>query len=837
MGGDAELVDERHSRWAEVVADGDPQAFRTVLSTRGLDEMRAREGLREMRPLPGADPPAWVETLAELLSSDDPLVPAQARLRASARGHNELLPGLVAGFERQVRALLAPGRGLPPLAGSATYARAVATLLDGCCESASLLTERLERDASALAGLTGAEPVVTGIVPDAGDRHHGGSVARLDLLDGTRVFYKPRDLAASDALEALIRELGLQLALPRRLSRAGYGWELAAEPRAPAGAGEWDSLARDVGAWLRLLTLLGAGDLADENLVVAGPQLVPIDHEVLFPFPVWPDDAGVVHPALATGLISSPTLGMRGATRSDRGLLAASDMAPLSDRTAEIATGYSEAHAALFKRRETAELAIDRLAATPVRGLVRGTWVYDHLLRQSLTGRAASGGVERSLVLERLWRAHRRSGLDPGIVAAEVGALERVEIPSFSFRAGTCDVDLPEGRVARGVFGQAPVEPARAALRELQPRPDGDEIEAIGALVFCARPEAASRYRMPVADRDVPDWRAEATRAAEELLAVLDGASGRPFTVTYIGSPPRFLLTELAGDLISGAGGIAVVLQELGTRVADPRFCGAAAALVASVEEHCQLALEDPGGPGANLGGALYALSRLRAAGVTRASTALDQVGAAVAAIQPERIWPTGSVDQLAELLLGLAAASAGTDDMRGSLLALVAERWPDEPPALPLQPLARVMPSARGLAALALARASADGVGHPLVTGWLETVAPEGAGDIAVQAALSARPGVAPPSESSLDHVAAIEESLMAGQRSEAETHGRALLARRRREGRWYGESPLADRHRLSGVWGLAAVAHALGSLAGEAPIPSLRLYGAPYPGGLGSP
>lgn len=212
------------------------------------------------------------ENLLSELELPEPAASGDARYRQWV--HQQLNQGLV-----------------PVLRAYPVMARLIASSIELWVQSTVELALRLQRDLPELARAFAPDgrelgPVV-GLDPMVSDRHEGGrGVVLLAFAGGTRIVYKPRDLALHVAWNGLIERVNAGSGLPalpvlRVLARDGYGWvELAAgggcESEADAGAYHVRA-----GMLLCLLHVLRATDCHHENLIARGAEPVLVDVETL----------------------------------------------------------------------------------------------------------------------------------------------------------------------------------------------------------------------------------------------------------------------------------------------------------------------------------------------------------------------------------------------------------------------------------------------------------------------------------------------------------------------------------------------------------------------------
>lgn len=790
------------------------------------------------------------------------------------------------------------------------------------------LLVRLEADREELARLVGdrVPDQVADCELGAGDSHRGGrTVAILTFDDGRKAVYKPRDVRPEAVFNAYIRRTN-QLAgdLPLRaydvLVRDHYGW-VEFVPTSPTRAvSSASAFYQRVGRLLRLLQLLGGHDLHWQNAILSDEQLVILDlegllattpaHQSAGPYaaalrhlrdsplatwvlpPVWsfgpygtrPLDTSVLT-AGGSGVTATKRLG---AQVDDGGLptLIASQLQqqinarqPVVDgrtrspheHTEDILRGYRDMNHLICTHDSELRAAEDTADMT-VRFVPRNTAFYAGFLQMSLSPAYLQSGVDRDLCLHRLFRAcHDPVDHSALIVRAEVQALRDLDIPYCRHPADRDCLMLDDGMEVSGYLEKVP-------LSLLDTRWSGFEGEALEEQVDLIRSSLDASTGAPVnrfRDHSGPlgggadGWIESAVAIGDLILAQAreeeDGA------VSFLGLHYLALydvseVAVLRPDLLSGVGGLAIVLADLFAATGEGRFREAAvrlagtvhAALVTTVndlEVSCRRARTrgEPllcGGL-VGLGSLLYSLRRCRTVlgdGALTEPAVTAQDVAALAGLVPEDL-----VGGLAGLLLALLAEPLGV----GSLAAaqqcsegLVEIRRRGESLAANLYPpgatLLRGVPDINTGVAFALLRlgwvtgvtpagvSPADFTGAAVTPGNLlaRLRAREWSGDTQVGTLTQQHLKTLDRASPSLDLLYGLElvlegERTLDGNwlRPHALTITGELQSRHRETGSWFPDRLAADRHCLSAITGLGALAHTLVRLDSAGRIRSLRL------------
>lgn len=123
-----------------------------------------------------------------------------------------------------------------------------------------------------------------GIYMSKGDIHRGGrSVAKVELDNGTILYYKPHSLDKNikyqELYNYLCRKTGISCKMVRYLSHDSYGWEEKIENIPCKNESEVEHYYFRMGIHLFLGYALGATDLHGENIIAHGEYPVIIDME------------------------------------------------------------------------------------------------------------------------------------------------------------------------------------------------------------------------------------------------------------------------------------------------------------------------------------------------------------------------------------------------------------------------------------------------------------------------------------------------------------------------------------------------------------------------------
>jgi class II lanthipeptide synthase len=618
-----------------------------------------------------------LERQLELLPRTLVLELQAARLEGSLAGESP-----AARFLSFAARLRDPEAALTILARYPVLARLAAAALEDWRTASRETLERLVADWPAIVAAFSPEGdpgPLAAIRPGAGDRHRNGrSVTLLRFASGLRLVYKPRSLAVEAAFQELLawaNERGFSPPLPRLrvLDRQTHGW---VELIAAAPCSSPDEVRRFYerqGGYLALFYLLDGSDQHAENIVAAGEHPYAVDLETLFHprvdgprledaeaipgsalfhsvlrigfLPKWMaspggarlDSSGLGsvegqesrHPLLH--LDGSGTDEMRFARRPaplsgarNRPVLDGRE-ADLSDYAAELAAGCERMLRLLLSRRDEllapgGPLAeVSGFAGAPVRVVFRPTATYGELLGESLHPDVLGNALLRDRLLDRLWVAAVAKPWLAPLIAAERHDLARGDIPLFTTRPGSTDLETSLGTLP-GFFGESGMARVRGNLRRLSE----DDIRlqlwtlqgCLTALDLSRRLTLTQPYRLAATPEPV---------SAAELLAAARAVGDRLGEIAFRGPEDAWWLTlaALAGgrwafataqaDLYEGVPGIVLFLAWLAARTGEERYRDLGRRGLKAIDELLRRGTPSQRSAGAwnGLGGLLYTFCHL----------------------------------------------------------------------------------------------------------------------------------------------------------------------------------------------------------------------------------
>jgi type 2 lantibiotic biosynthesis protein LanM len=516
------------------------------------------------------------------------------------------------------------------------------------------------------------------LVAGAGDTHRGGRsvmVARFD--SGFQIVYKPKSLAIDAHFQetlAWLNSRGCQPPLRTLtiLDRGAYGWVEYIDYRDCSSIAEIERFYRRVGAYLALLYALNATDFHLENLIACGEHPMLIDLETLLqprfdrfdaaqaevaaqkslaasvlqvgllPQRLWSRDeyigidisglggaAGQLSPDRLPQVTNAGTDEMRYVRQrvelpgeTNRPSLDGVEASAL-DHVEDIVAGFIAMYQHLVAHR--AELLagdgpLARFAQDEIRVLLRPTRTYDQLLFESFHPDMLRQGLERDLLMDRLWLVVPERAYMAGVIAAEQADLRQGDIPVFTTRPTSLDLWSASGEAISGVLTETGVALVQRRLRQLDDRDMRRQVWFIRASSATLesgidRP-ARPAYHLVEAQTEVSYTRLfSAARAVADRL--VETAIHGQEDVTWIGleltAGQNWDITPLGIDLYGGLPGMALFLAYSGALLREERYTTLARKTLNSIMRQVELLrseLPEIGGL-EGWGGLLYTLTHL----------------------------------------------------------------------------------------------------------------------------------------------------------------------------------------------------------------------------------
>ncbi len=501
-------------------------------------------------------------------------------------------------------------------------------------ENTKRFLSHLEQDEEAISSsLNDGKPLgkIRSLEAGISDAHEGGKTSiRVRFSEGLETIYKPKDLSTEIAYHELLKWLndhnprhalrGYQV-----LSRDDHGWVEVVFPGPCQSAAEVAAYYHRAGILLALFYAIEGSDVHNENLIAAGPHPMIVDLETIFqPRPRQEsseNDGDALTQAnllfywdsvFRTAMLPRWEMGANGESFDISGLggvegqrtsfrqkgwrhintdamslarqfvstapdqnvvrLAGKTQFP-SEHREEILAGFTECYRILADNRDhllQAGSPLAKIAALPVRFILRNTRIYVTLLRKLLLPRNLTLGPDASIVTETLLRPflytperHRYWQ----ILQKEGGDLLQLDIPRFTVQPEGNELIYGEGQTFPGFFA----EPAWAQIKR-RFATLGDEDLALQKTFIrtslvdmkpdIERSDGQTHSPSP-ASPDPDSWEQEALRLAENTVRdAIRTQSGAVtwLTLSYFAEAQRWQIQPMAARLYDGLCGTLLFL-------------------------------------------------------------------------------------------------------------------------------------------------------------------------------------------------------------------------------------------------------------------------------------
>ena len=521
------------------------------------------------------------------------------------------------------------------------------------------------------------------LIGGAGDTHRGGRSVMIARFDsGFQIVYKPKSMAVDVHFQELLLWLnGRGCSPPLRtlniLDCATHGWVEYVEYQPCDTEEQVENFYRRLGLYLALLYAINASDFHLENLIAAGEHPLLIDLETLFnpefnrlderdafqlaqramiesvlvagmlPQRMWSgeDFGGLDISGLggAAGQLTPDRLPRADASGTDemhyvreyleltgeanRPMLNGVEISAL-DHVEEVVGGFKEMVRLLLDNRD--ELLarggpLERFDHDEIRVLIRPTRTYDQLLFESFHPDVLHDGLDRDLLLDRLWLVLSDRPFMAPVIVAEQTELQQGDIPVFTTRPSSLALKSGCGSVMAGVLTESGMALARRRIMSLDNRDMRRQEWFIRASLATLMPYD---YGITSATNEPYRLQGNGVNAGrEQLLDAARDIAQRLVETAFLGEKDACWIgmEMLAGanwdigpvgmDLYSGTPGIALFLAYAGAILENECYTDLARRGVAAMLRHFERFGRDLPGIGGfeGWGGTLYALVNMAA--------------------------------------------------------------------------------------------------------------------------------------------------------------------------------------------------------------------------------
>ncbi|HEK9101349.1 type 2 lantipeptide synthetase LanM family protein [Bacillus pfraonensis] len=486
--------------------------------------------------------------------------------------------------------------------------------------------------------ITAMEDIKTNI----SDSHNGGKGVVIIEFNGNRnLVYKPRPLKIDEQFQQLLcwfnelKEKKLELLPITLLDRGTYGWSEFIEHKECSTEQEVNNFYRRMGYYLALLYSINAIDFHNENLIASGEYPMLIDLETLFNQDAVQSTESVTaqevalktlsQSVLATNILPVFTLFNKAEGRGlnisgmangeeqiypskvpviqsnntdeqkvERGYIkipASSNYPTLNGKKVSVTmyiddmmAGFKEAYDLLAANKDCLKNEISRFKNTKVRQVLRATNRYGNLLAISYHPDYLRDGLDREMLLGKLWLDTEMQPELKQVLLAEKADLLEGDIPYFTTEPGQPHIYDSHGRCYENYYKTSSLAKTLEKIDGLGPKDYEEQLQIIklSMLALESSPsDKKSSYIPSIPDNQIDrdPFLEEAKRVADYLIdKSIQGTNNGQEDVSWIGTrltdnaESLWRIAPLGNDLYDGISGIALFFGYLYKYTRDSKY-------------------------------------------------------------------------------------------------------------------------------------------------------------------------------------------------------------------------------------------------------------------------
>ncbi|WP_404802457.1 type 2 lanthipeptide synthetase LanM family protein [Bacillus swezeyi] len=481
--------------------------------------------------------------------------------------------------------------------------------------------------------------IITGI--DTGsnvsDSHNRGkTVAILSFDSGFKMVYKPRSLEIDEQFNRFIHFLNSKglthdLKTVQTLNRQHYGWTEFITYTECQNKQQVEHFYWRIGAFLAVLYAMNAVDFHHQNLIAHGEYPVLIDLEsLLHNNSRYSDDSAfskahdrIERSVLRVGLLPRKIGSKQGIEGIDLSALGAQEgqVSPhkttvIVDRNKDtvhikeqnypipvsfhrpmlngktenaahfeesIVLGFEELYRFFMKHKKEIQAQMDLFKGISVRQILRGTARYSNLLRISLHPDFMRDGLDRDMILDKLWLDTKLNPHLKNIVLHEKRDLFVGDIPYFVSKPEDTHLWDSKGELIPNFFRRSALEEAKLKIGRLNQIDFQEQVGFIRTAFLVLKDSPGKRDTLK--RTDIPpsfkteDFLQEAVKIGRYLAdRAIPGEQEGQKNLSWIGSfvdnmrEDQFKISPANSTLYEGVAGISLFFGYLGHMTKDPRF-------------------------------------------------------------------------------------------------------------------------------------------------------------------------------------------------------------------------------------------------------------------------
>ncbi|GIO22993.1 type 2 lanthipeptide synthetase LanM family protein [Oceanobacillus sp. J11TS1] len=463
---------------------------------------------------------------------------------------------------------------------------------------------------------------------DVSDSHNEGkTVAIFTFKENTKIVYKPRSLEVDEKFNDFINYLnsiGLKYKLKtvRTINKGSYGWSEFIQHKECQETKELNGFYRRIGSYLAILYALNAVDFHHQNLIAQGEYPVLIDLESLFHNNSRYSDSSAFSKAqdkieqsvLRIGLLPRKIGSKDGIEGIDLSGLGAQEgqvsphkttvivdrdkdtirieernyPIPVShhrpmmrgkpinaaDYEEDIIVGFKETYSYFMNHKEDLLESIDRFKDVTVRQILRGTSRYANLLRISLHPDFMRDGLDREMILGKLWLDTKLNPYLKHVVHSEKNDLFSGDIPYFYSKPKSTHLWNSKDNIINHYFKTCALKEIQTKINNLNKIDCDEQISFIRTAILVIKDD---NHKQKYLNKNIKksfqpnDFLQEAIKIGEYLAKrAVEGEQDGKKDLSWIGSfvdnkrEDQFKISPTNSTLYEGVSGISLFFAYLG---------------------------------------------------------------------------------------------------------------------------------------------------------------------------------------------------------------------------------------------------------------------------------
>ncbi|WP_100330117.1 type 2 lanthipeptide synthetase LanM family protein [Bacillus xiapuensis] len=505
------------------------------------------------------------------------------------------------------------------------------------------------------------------------DSHNKGkTVTILHFQYNLKIVYKPRSLKVDQVFNRFIKsinsELRYRLKTVKTLDRKEYGWTEFICPSTCHSEEEIKRFYWRIGSYLSILYSINAVDFHHQNLIANGEYPILIDLEsLLHNSSTYTDDSAlsrahthIEKSVLRIGLLPRKIGSKQGLEGIDLSGLGAQEgqVSPhkttvIEDRNKDtiriveknysipvshhrpllngknvkvvdyedaILEGFKETYNFLMENRDQVYEKVKEFKVVPVRQILRGTSRYANLLRISLHPNFMRDGLDRDMILDKLWLDTKLNPNLKAVVHSEQYDMYSGDIPYFLSYPGSTSIIDSRGNEIPNFFKNNALDDIQNKFNGLNPTDREEQISFIQTAMLVLKDK--TKKNTSLVSPPQPYKEIEFLQEAMNIADFLDqrgirGKQGEQTDISWIGSfvdnkrEDQFKISPTNSTLYEGIGGISLFFAYLGYISKKEKYTKIAQEALVPILSNLPT-LQDLGAFG-GIGSSLYLLDHLSA--------------------------------------------------------------------------------------------------------------------------------------------------------------------------------------------------------------------------------